>query len=126
RRPMKIGSASLPRYPALMRRCCTLPRSASEFGAKEPRRFSALTIAALSGGGALEGTPCVSSPRRRSIAAVAGGDIAMAAAVTSSDTNRNASSGSSRVTSHLDPDHAADPQVADRLHDDGGDQHQLP
>src|SRR5687767_15013046 len=75
--------------------------------------------------GARTGPPPI-SPNRRSINAAAPGASAIAAAATSSEPNRNASRGSNRFTLHLDLDDLANPEVADRLHDDGDANRHLP
>src|SRR5262249_38657501 len=70
--------------------------------------------------------PMAISPRRRSIVEVAPDDRAIAAAVTSSAANRNASTGRSMAALDLDFDDLTDPDVSDGLHDDRADQHRLP
>src|SRR5262245_38533932 len=69
-------------------------------------------------------TPPISS-RRRSMTPAPCGASAIAAPATRSETNTKPSSGSSSITSHLDLDDLADPEVADRLHDDGAAHHHL-
>src|SRR6186997_938872 len=53
------------------------------------------------------------------------GDSTMAAAAMSSETNTNPSSGRMTVTLYLDLDDLANPEVANRLHDDGAHDHHL-
>src|SRR6188472_3605237 len=53
------------------------------------------------------------------------GDSTMAAAAMSSETNTNPSSGRKTVTLYLDLDDLANPEIANRLHDDGAHDHHL-
>src|SRR5690348_6243838 len=76
-------------------------------------------------GGAIAWGPR-SSPRRRSMVAVAPCDIDRATAATSSETKRNPIRGSNRVTLHLDLDDLTNPDEADRLHHERHHQHRLP
>src|SRR5581483_11727921 len=125
RRPKSTMIDSRLRKPAMTSRCCSLPVSFADFGATSPMRFrNATALLANCASSALVGAP-VTSPRRRSIAAASPGANAYAAPTTTALAKRNASSGRSRVTSHLDLDHLTDPQIADRLQHDRPHQHHL-
>src|SRR6266853_5860571 len=108
-------------------RCCSLLISDVDLGAAAPTRRSQSIATGGSiddvGLTALADSP-MTSPRRRSIV-VALGVMAIAPAVTSSDTNRNAISGRNSITSHLDLHHLANPEVANHLHDKHAFEHDV-
>src|SRR5204863_5653725 len=105
----------------------SLPISFVDLGATLPMRLSAATTArwysTSASFGAAE-TP-VTSPSRCSIAEGPAGASTIAAPATTIRPNRNASTAMSIMALDLDLDDLPDPDVANRLHDDGNDEHHL-
>src|SRR5688572_23152164 len=125
--PKKTVSASGLRYPADTSRCRSLPSSDAERGAACPIRLNVSARRGANGDAGIAATsPPVSSPRRRSIVVAAPCDMYIAAATTSSETQRNPIRGSSTVTLHLDLDDLADPEESDRLHHNRTQDHLAP
>src|SRR5215203_2792355 len=127
RTPKKTVNASGLRYPAEISRWRSLPSSDADRGADCPMRLNVSARRGANGEAGMGATSLpVSSPSRRAIVVVAPCDMYIAAATTSSETNRNPIRGSSTITLHLDLDDLANPEEADRLHHDRAKDHRAP
>src|SRR5258705_162288 len=118
----KTQIASCRRYPAASSFFWSFPVSAADLGAISPRRFSRSAIMVRSDFRSTT-VPLAISNRRCSTTAEARGVRAMPAPKMSSETKTNPSNGNSSVTSHLDLDDVSNPEVPDRLENDGAGEH---